>query len=95
MINHLGQLNIAISSIGKIISTAFVLGSLDKKYLKEYRCPTCNKLLAKGSMSSHDDLLEVKCRGCSTICLFRGEHAEIVKERSRLIKEGIIPGDDV
>jgi hypothetical protein len=41
-------------------------------------------------MSSHDDILEVKCRGCGTICIFQGEHAEIVKERSRLIKDGII-----
>lgn len=74
---------------------AMILGAIvspiDPKYLREYRCPSCNKLLAKGVLADKDSVLEVKCRGCSTICLFKGEDAEIVKKRSELLKTGVIP----
>lgn len=74
-----------------------MLGAMqvDQKYLREYRCPTCHKLLAKGNLKHKDDILEVKCRGCSTICLFKGEDAEIISKRSILLKEGKIPDTDI
>ncbi len=55
---------------------------LGAKILTEYRCQQCNKLLCKGFLNGHDNLLEVKCRGCGKICLFNGEDALIVKHRS-------------
>ncbi|MBI2013192.1 MAG: Com family DNA-binding transcriptional regulator, partial [Candidatus Colwellbacteria bacterium] len=69
-------------------------GEVEKKYLREYRCPACHKLLAKGQLNHRDDLLEVKCRGCSTICLFQGEDAEIIEKRSIFLKQGLIPDPD-
>src|SRR3989344_2491678 len=68
---------------------------IDKKYLREYRCQTCQKLLAKGQLKHKEDVLEVKCRGCSNICLFSGEDAEIIKKRSVLLKQGLIPDTEV
>lgn len=67
---------------------------IDKKYLREYRCPSCNKLLAKGFLSHKDSVLEVKCRNCATICLFQGEDAEIVEKRAEFLKKGIVPDTD-
>src|SRR3989344_4789676 len=63
--------------------------------LKEYRCPTCNKLLAKGSLKHKDDVLEVKCRGCSGVYLFKGENAEIIEKRSDLPEEELIPNPKI
>lgn len=67
---------------------------VDKKYLREYRCPSCHKLLAKGTLFALGEFLEVKCRGCHTVCVFKGEDVGIVTERARLIKEGIIKTED-
>jgi phage FluMu protein Com len=68
--------------------------SVDPKFLKEYRCPDCHKLLCKGFLNDKLSALEVKCRGCGRMCLFSGEDREIVKERSVLIKQGLIPDTD-
>ena len=68
---------------------------IDPKYLKEYRCPDCNKLLCKGVLTSGQSVLEVKCRNCHRLCLFTGEDAEIVSHRSVLIKQGLIPDTDL
>jgi len=38
---------------------------------KEYRCPSCNKLLFKGLLV--DSEVEVKCRGCGNLTPFTGE----------------------
>jgi DNA-directed RNA polymerase subunit RPC12/RpoP len=38
---------------------------------KEYRCPSCRKLLFKGLLV--DSEVEVKCRGCGNFHLFSGE----------------------
>lgn len=67
---------------------------MDPKYLKEYRCQNCGKLLCKGFLKSLDDVVEVKCRGCRNICTFHGEDAEIVSARSVLIKQGLVPDTD-
>lgn len=66
--------------------------TVERRYLKEYRCPSCNKLLSKGHLSTKDSYLEVKCRGCNTICLFEGEDKEIIQTRAELIKGGVITG---
>lgn len=68
---------------------------VDRRYLREYRCPTCNKLLSKGYLSDQDSYLEVKCRGCNTICLFQGEDKEIIQTRAELIKDGLISGHEL
>ena len=77
---------------------AWVLGtaqiSIDPKYLREYRCPNCNKLLAKGNLKHKEDVLEVKCRGCSGVYLFKGEDADIIEKRSVYLQEGLIPDPD-
>jgi phage FluMu protein Com len=65
------------------------------KILTEYRCPDCNKLLCKGILQGEGNVLEVKCRGCGKICTFLGQDAQIVRHRSVLIKEGLIPDTDV
>jgi len=67
---------------------------IDNKFLKEYRCQDCNKLLCKGYLSGSESALEVKCRGCGRLCVFYGEDAEIVTHRSVLIKHGLIPDTD-
>jgi phage FluMu protein Com len=64
---------------------------IDPKLLKEYRCPVCHKLLGKGHLTHKDDYLEVKCRGCKSICLLSGEHAKILETRAKLLKKGLIP----
>jgi phage FluMu protein Com len=64
------------------------------KILTEYRCQQCHKLLCKGLLSGHENILEVKCRGCGKICQFQGEDAQIVRHRSVLIKQGFIPDTD-
>lgn len=38
---------------------------------KEYRCPTCDKLLFKGLLV--DSTVEAKCRGCGNLHSFFGE----------------------
>lgn len=77
--------------LGGVTAIPGFVAGIDSKYLREYRCPTCHKLLAKGYLFHKDDVLEVKCRGCSTIHLFKGEDAEIIEKRSELLKKGLIP----
>lgn len=86
-----------IDNFGNLFKHGFfgILSTIPAKYLKEYRCPACNKLLAKGNLMHRDDVLEVKCRGCSGVYLFRGEDAEIIEKRSELLKEGLIPDPDL
>lgn len=79
---------------GLMIISGFAVG-INKKYLREYRCQTCQKLLAKGQLNHKEDVLEVKCRGCSNVCLFQGEDAEIIEKRSVLLKQGLIPDTEV
>ncbi|MDO8659176.1 MAG: Com family DNA-binding transcriptional regulator [Candidatus Parcubacteria bacterium] len=67
---------------------------MDTKFLREYRCKNCHRLLCKGHLSTIDDALEVKCKSCGNVCLFRGEDAEIVAKRAVLIKQGLIPDTD-
>jgi phage FluMu protein Com len=67
---------------------------VDSKYLNEYRCPQCHKLLCKGFLNDQQSVLEVKCRGCGQICQFIGEDAHIISQRSILIKQGLIPDTD-
>ena len=67
---------------------------VDSKYLTEYRCPACRKLLCKGYLRDDSSVLEVKCRGCGKVVQFTGADAEIVKERSVLITQGLIPDTD-
>ena len=67
---------------------------VDKKYLREYRCIVCNKLLCKGRLSDGNSFLEVKCRGCGNIVMFYGDDREIVATRSTLIRKGLIPDTD-
>jgi len=69
--------------------------TIDPKFLIEYRCPDCSKLLCKGFLTGSENVLEVKCRGCGKICLFHGEDAEIVRQRSVLIRQGLIPDTDI
>lgn len=38
---------------------------------KDYRCPSCHKLLFKGLLV--DSEVEVKCRGCGGLHIFHGE----------------------
>jgi len=68
---------------------------LNAKILTEYRCQECHKLLCKGILSGVDNMLEVKCRGCGKVCQFRGQDAQIVRHRSVLIKQGLIPDTDL
>lgn len=68
--------------------------AVDPKYLKEYRCTNCHKLLCKGLLNDRNSLLEVKCRNCGKLCLFSGADAEIIKQRSVLISQGLIPDTD-
>jgi phage FluMu protein Com len=63
--------------------------------LREYRCQECHKLLCKGYLKDENSVLEVKCRGCGLICTFTGEDAKIIKCRSVLIEQGLIPDTDV
>ena len=65
------------------------------KILQEYRCPDCHKLLCKGVLTGKDSEVEVKCRGCGRLCQFQGDDAEIVLNRSVLIKHGLIPDTDM
>lgn len=68
-----------------------VLQQVDRKYLREYRCPSCNKLLSKGFLRDKQSFLEVKCRGCGHLATFQGEDKEIIEVRSELLQEGSIP----
>ena len=68
---------------------------MDPRVLKEYRCKTCHKLLCKGFLKDAESMLEVKCRGCGNICSFTGDDADIIKQRSVLIRQGLIPDTDV
>ncbi len=67
---------------------------VDPRYLREYRCPDCNKLLCKGVLHHKDSALEVKCRNCKKICWSTGADAEIVQGRSVLVRQGLIPDTD-
>lgn len=82
-------LNLAMPSISP--SLLYLGTMIDAKFLKEYRCKVCNKLLGKGFLADKESFLEVKCRGCGTICEFTGEDARILKTRSELLKKGLIP----
>lgn len=87
-----------MENFGSIFKSGFwgmLASTIPSKYLKEYRCPSCNKLLAKGNLTHKDDVLEVKCRGCSGVYLFRGEDADIIEKRSEFLKEGLIPDPDL
>lgn len=63
--------------------------------LCEYHCKVCGKLLCKGVLTDKDSFLEVKCRCCKQISHFQGPDAEIIKKRSVLIRQGLIPDTDV
>ena len=62
----------------------------------EYRCHSCSKLLFKGVLV--DSEVEVKCRGCGSVCTFHGiskekllcftEHCPARKTRTDAMKEG-------
>ena len=69
-------------------------GKMDNKFLREYRCKICKKLLCKGCLHTSNSALEVKCKGCGNICTFYGEDAEIVSKRADLMKKGLIPDTD-
>lgn len=58
--------------------------------LVEYHCEKCNRLLCKGTLKDKDNALEVKCRGCRRVCFFQGPDADIIKQRSVLIKNGLM-----
>ncbi len=58
---------------------------IDKKYLNEYRCKGCDKLLCKGYLQQVDNYLEVKCRNCKRVCSYGEKDAEIIRVRSVLI----------
>lgn len=68
--------------------------TIDPRVLQEYRCDVCHKLLCKGVLSDGGSVLQVKCRGCKKLCTFRGQDADIIKQRSVLIKQGLIPDTD-
>ncbi|MEZ4180030.1 MAG: hypothetical protein R3B41_00720 [Candidatus Doudnabacteria bacterium] len=68
---------------------------VDRNLFKEYRCPSCNKLLSKGYLGTNDSYLEVKCRGCRTVCLFRGEDKEIIIKRAQMLTGGENIDEDV
>ncbi|MDP3962886.1 MAG: hypothetical protein Q8Q39_00085 [bacterium] len=42
-------------------------------FWREYRCKQCGKLLFKGILVESE--IEVKCRGCHEISVFKGENA--------------------
>lgn len=65
--------------------------SVHPKYLTEYRCPTDNKLLAKGFLKDSGSVLEAKCRSCGKVSIFSGEVKEILITRQELLKTGQIP----
>lgn len=67
------------------------LTGLDKKYLREYRCPACNKLLGKGFLHDKSSYLEIKCRGCGNMYTFQGEDKEVLTVRHKLLEKGILP----
>lgn len=62
--------------------------------LQEYHCKTCGKLLCKGNLTDKENILEVKCRGCHEISTFTGSDADIIKQRSVLIRQGLIPDSE-
>lgn len=64
---------------------------IDKKYLREFRCPNDNKLLAKGFLQDSGSVLEAKCRACGQVNYFQGEEKEILKTRQVLLRQGKIP----
>jgi phage FluMu protein Com len=61
-------------------SVVYVVCSPEEKHYtsnmlyKEYRCPSCNKLLFKGLLV--DSEVEVKCRGCGQLHSIIGESKE-------------------
>lgn len=42
--------------------------------IRDYRCPSCNKLLFKGILV--DSEVEAKCRGCGKLHTFHGEQKD-------------------
>ncbi len=79
-----GKLSMSMIGIGAMVD-------LDKKYLREYRCPTCNKLLGKGFLQDKNSYLEIKCRGCGNMYTFTGEDKEILTIRHELLEKGELP----
>lgn len=72
------------------------MNPIDPKYLKEYRCPECNKLLCKGIMLLREGtVLEVKCKNCHVLRTFMGPDIEVLQKRAILIKQGLIPDTDI
>ena len=70
------------------------MDAIDAKYLKEYRCQTCNQLMCKGHLTDGNSFLEVKCRGCGKVMMFYGDDKEIVVTRANLLKRGLISDTD-
>ncbi len=94
--NILNLISVNIHTIAALkmqgIGLALLAGlSIDKKYLKEYRCPNDNKLLAKGFLKDSGSVLEAKCRSCGQISYFQGEDIDILITRKELLKKGQIP----
>lgn len=88
---NLFSLNVATVVNLKFHFLAFGALAVDKKYLKEFRCPNDNKLLAKGFLQDAGSLLEAKCRACGQVSYFQGEDKEIIMTRKELLEEGKIP----
>ena len=59
----------------------------NKKELNEYRCKGCNKLLSRGILHCEEDYLEVKCRNCKRVCVYRGRDADQIKAQSADVKK--------
>ena len=91
-LNFIGMNIMALGSLKLgVIAIGLTMHQIDKKYLREFRCPTDNKLLAKGFLTDSGSVLEAKCRVCGTVSLFRGEDREIIKTRQILLRQGKIP----
>lgn len=82
--------NISLLKIHTLVAFAGAQ-QVDKKYLREFRCPVDNKLLAKGYLQDSGSILEAKCKGCGTVSYFKGEDKEILITRQELLQEGKIP----
>lgn len=90
-INLIGTNIIAFSGLKLGMLALGMSMKVDKKYLREFRCPTDNKLLAKGFLQDMGSVLEAKCRACGLVSFFQGEDKEILKTRQVLLREGSIP----
>ena len=93
-LNALRDINIH-EYLGGLAWVPFVVGEIDRRLLREYRCPTCDKLLSKGFLKDKDSYLEVMCKNCKKVQFFTGEDAEIIKARHDLINRGVITGHEL